>query len=95
MFEKPFGKKELEEAKSMREKLERELCKKEEKYCRGGLVDIEFAGYIYQILFRKPISTTYKVLEEMEKERFKGVLKLYEKLREKETEKKSFIKTCS
>jgi glutamate-ammonia-ligase adenylyltransferase len=94
VFERPFGKKELEEAKSMREKLERELCKKEEKYCRGGLVDIEFAGYIYQILFRKPISTTYKVLEEMEKERFKGVLKLYEKLREKETEKKLFgIKT--
>ncbi|WP_456454770.1 [protein-PII] uridylyltransferase family protein [Thermovibrio sp.] len=92
LFGSPLNLKELDEIEKMRERLERELSKGKEdiKYGKGGVVDLEFASYTYQLIKGVWIRNTYKTLLQIEKEGFKGAPDLYVKLREAETEKRLF-----
>ncbi len=92
LFGRDLTLKEIREIEEMRERLERELSKGEEdiKYGKGGIVDLEFAGYTYQLLKKVWIRNTYESLRKIEGEGFKGASELYVKLREAETEKRLF-----
>ena len=92
LFGSPLTLKEVDEIEKMRERLERELSKGKEdiKYGKGGVVDLEFASYTYQLLKGVWIRNTYKTLIQIEREGFKGAPDLYLKLREAETEKRLF-----
>jgi glutamate-ammonia-ligase adenylyltransferase len=83
----------LSEIFSMRERLEKELGRKEPlKYGAGGVVDLEFVAYTYQLYSKKWLRNTYLALSELaeEEERFKELPNLYRLLREAETEKRLF-----
>jgi len=94
LFGKPLDGKTLQEILSMRERLEKELGKGRDdiKYSAGGVVDLEFVGYIYQLYASKKLGNTLRALEELSTEvpQFKKLAGLYRKIREAETEKRLF-----
>ncbi|RUM45107.1 MAG: glutamate-ammonia-ligase adenylyltransferase, partial [Desulfurobacterium sp.] len=94
LFGKPLDGKTLQEVLSMRERLEKELGKGRDdiKYSAGGVVDLEFVGYIYQLYASKKLGNTLRALEELSTEvpQFKKLAGLYRKIREAETEKRLF-----
>ena len=79
---------------SMRETLATNLGKGKNdiKYSRGGVVDLEFVGYIFQLYKGKRIGNTFFSLKELarEEKEFKKGIRLYKLLREAETEKRLF-----
>ncbi len=94
LFALPLDLSTFEEILAMRKRLGRELGKGEDdiKYASGGVVDLEFMGYIYQLYMRKKIGNTFEVLKLLEsnKEEFSGLTRLYRSVREAETEKRLF-----
>ncbi|GAB6077128.1 [protein-PII] uridylyltransferase family protein [Desulfurobacterium crinifex] len=94
LFRKPLNRETLEEILKMRETLERELGKgrNDVKYSTGGVVDLEFIGYIYQLFIRKRIGNTFEALNLLRKseEKFKKCVELYREIRWAETEKRLF-----
>jgi glutamate-ammonia-ligase adenylyltransferase len=94
LFEKTFNKDVLKEIISMRETLATNLGKGKNdiKYSRGGVVDLEFVGYIFQLYKGKRIGNTFFSLKELarEEKEFKKGIRLYKLLREAETEKRLF-----
>jgi glutamate-ammonia-ligase adenylyltransferase len=93
LFSQDLNGETLSEIFSMRERLEKELGRKEPlKYGAGGVVDLEFVAYTYQLYSKKWLRNTYLALSELaeEEERFKELPNLYRLLREAETEKRLF-----
>jgi glutamate-ammonia-ligase adenylyltransferase len=94
LFGKPLELSTLEEITKMRERLARELGrgKKDIKYASGGVVDLEFAAYIYQLLTKRWLRNTLAALKALgeEEERFRKMEELYTELRKAETEKRLF-----
>ena len=94
LFGEPLEESTLTEIEKMRERLERELGKgkKDIKYAAGGVVDLEFIAYTYQLLRRKWLRNTYLALKELslEAEPFSALPELYLELRRAETEKRLF-----
>jgi len=94
LFGRPLDLSALEEIVKMRERLEKELGrgKKDIKYAAGGVVDLEFAAYIYQLLTGRWLRNTLTALKALgeEEERFKKMAQLYTELRKAETEKRLF-----
>jgi len=94
LFGRPLDLPTLEEIVKMRERLERELGKgrKDIKYAAGGVVDLEFAAYIYQLLTKRWLRNTLAALKALgeEEERFRKMEELYAELRKAETEKRLF-----
>jgi len=78
----------------MRKRLEEELGKgkKDVKYAPGGVVDLEFIAYTYQLLRGKWLRHTLKALESLAQEEpsFWELQELYLQLREAESEKRLF-----
>ena len=96
LFSKGLRRKDIEEIKLLRERLERELSKSPLgiKYERGGVVDVEFVAYVYQLLFREKWGNTFSVLSRIKdiNEDFKEGVELYKRLRTAELEKRLFGK---
>ncbi|TCK05368.1 glutamate-ammonia-ligase adenylyltransferase [Phorcysia thermohydrogeniphila] len=94
LFGKPLDKDTLHEILTMRERLERELGKGKNdiKYSAGGVVDLEFIAYIYQLYSRRQFGNTLKALRALSEKtpEFKKLTRLYRKIREAETEKRLF-----
>ncbi|ADY73266.1 (Glutamate--ammonia-ligase) adenylyltransferase [Desulfurobacterium thermolithotrophum DSM 11699] len=94
LFEKPLDFETLNEIFEMRKVLERELGKgqKDIKYSCGGVVDLEFISYIYQLFIKKRIGNTFEVLSLLgdTEKKFKKAIKLYRQIRWAETEKRIF-----
>ncbi|WP_456420353.1 [protein-PII] uridylyltransferase family protein [Thermovibrio sp.] len=94
LFGEPLNERTLTEIERMRERLERELGKgkKDIKYAAGGVVDLEFIAYTYQLLRGKWLRNTYLALKELslEAEPFSTLPELYLELRRAETEKRLF-----
>lgn len=93
LFGKPFDSETLEGSVSMRERLERELSRKEPlKYGRGGIVDLEFISYIYQLYSKRWLRNTLSSLKALAEEepRFSGGEELYRELRKVETNTRLF-----
>ncbi len=94
LFSVPLNREVLNEIVKMRERLERELGRGESdiKYASGGIVDLEFIGYIYQLYLREKIGSTFETLKLLENREsmFSGVVELYRSIREAETEKRLF-----
>jgi len=94
LFGKPLDRDTLQEILKMRERLEMELGKGKNdiKYSAGGVVDLEFIGYIYQLYAKKKLGNTLRALKALSTEapEFKRLTYLYKKIREAETEKRLF-----
>jgi len=94
LFGKPLDRDTLQEILKMRERLEIELgkVKNDIKYSAGGVVDLEFIGYIYQLYAKKKLGNTLRALKALSTEapEFKRLTYLYKKIREAETEKRLF-----
>ncbi len=94
LFAKPLDLDTLSEIESMRRRLEEELGKGKGdiKYAAGGVVDLEFIAYTYQILKGKWLRNTYRALSNLalQEEKFSDLPDLYLELRRAETEKRLF-----
>jgi glutamate-ammonia-ligase adenylyltransferase len=94
LFGKPLTSGDLDEIFKMRRRLEEELGKgkKDVKYAPGGVVDLEFIAYTYQLLRGKWLRHTLKSLESLAEEEpgFGELPNLYFLLREAESEKRLF-----
>jgi glutamate-ammonia-ligase adenylyltransferase len=94
LFGKPLTSQDLDEIFKMRKRLEEELGKgkKDVKYAPGGVVDLEFIAYTYQLLRGKWLRHTLKALESLAQEEpsFWELQELYLQLREAESEKRLF-----
>ena len=94
LFGKPLDSETLEGIISMRRKLETELGRKEPlKYGTGGIADLEFVSYTYQLLsgrWLRHTLTSLKALAEEDK-RFEKGTHLYRNLRQVETESRLFL----
>ncbi len=94
LFGKPLDESTFNEIVKMRERLERELGrgKRDIKYSPGGVVDLEFISYTYQLLRGRWLRNTYYSLLELSKEEnsFSGLVDLYLDLRKAEIEKRLF-----
>ena len=92
LFGKPFNREVLEEILSMRERLEREFPTSILKYAPGGVVDLEFVAYTYQLYSKKWLRNTLETLKALseEDERFSKGEELYRLIRQAETEKRLF-----
>jgi len=94
LFNPPLDLSTLDEIEKMRDRLEKELGKgrKDIKYAAGGVVDLEFIGYTYQLLIKRRVGNTLDTLKLLsgEENRFSELPSLYRKLREIETEKRLF-----
>jgi len=94
LFGSPLDKDTLREIVTMRERLETELGKEKNdiKYSAGGVVDLEFIAYIYQLYSRRQFGNTLKALRVLSEEvsGFEKLPRLYRKIREAETEKRLF-----
>ncbi len=93
VFKKPLDEKELKGIIEMRKRLETELSKKNDlKYEPGGVVDLEFAAYTYQIYKRRRLLNTKDVLCLIREEGFENVCRLYDQIKELETQKRLYGK---
>ncbi len=96
LFKEPLNKETLSDIINMRERLEKELSsgKLDVKYGKGGIVDLEFIGYTYQLFKGTKIGNTYLALMRISKDeqRFSDLPELYIKLREADTEKRLYGK---
>ncbi|SMP02569.1 glutamate-ammonia-ligase adenylyltransferase [Desulfurobacterium pacificum] len=94
LFSEPFTLEILEGITSMRKRLESELGKGKNdiKYGRGGIVDLEFVSYTYQLFLKEKIGNTFAVLKRLAEERadFSEGVELYRELRKAEFEKRVF-----
>ena len=93
LFGKPLNGETLEGIVSMRERLERELGKREPlKYGAGGIVDLEFISYTYQLYSRRWLRHTLESLKALAEEdsRFSRGEELYRELRKVETDTRLF-----
>ena len=94
LFGRPLDEESLNEIVKMRERLAKELGKGKGdiKYASGGVVDLEFAAYIYQLLTGRWLRNTLAALKALgdEEKRFKKMAELYVELRKAETEKRLF-----
>ncbi|ADU96439.1 (Glutamate--ammonia-ligase) adenylyltransferase [Thermovibrio ammonificans HB-1] len=93
IFSEPLNLETLEGIVQMRERLERELGRKEPlKYGRGGTVDLDFISYTYQLYSGKWLRNTLKALRTLAEQepRFERLVELYRRLRQAETEKRLF-----
>ena len=93
LFGSPVNSEVLAGVISMRERLERELGKKEPfKYGRGGIVDLEFVSYTYQLYTKRWLRNTLTSLKALSEEdsRFKRGEELYRELRRIETNTRLF-----
>ncbi|SMO34906.1 glutamate-ammonia-ligase adenylyltransferase [Balnearium lithotrophicum] len=97
LFKKPFNREVLNEILSMRERLEREFPSSTLKYAPGGVVDLEFVSYIYQLYSKKWLRHTLESLKALsqEEERFSKGEDLYRLIRQAETEKRLFSEITS
>ncbi len=96
LFSKPLNAEDLEDILKMRKRLESELSsgKEDIKYGMGGIVDLEFIGYTYQLRRKIRIGNTYRTLTYIAREepRFSSLPDLYIKLRETDLEKRLYGK---
>jgi len=94
LFREPLNLQVLGEILAMRERLERELSKGEDdvKYAEGGIVDLEFIGYTYQLMRKVKLGSTYRAILKLSEEnpRFSELMNLYTTLREADTEKRLY-----
>jgi len=94
LFARPLDPETLSEIEKMRQRLERELGRGRDdiKYSAGGVVDLEFIAYTYQLLRRRWLRNTYRALLEVSQEvkTLSHLPELYIELREAETEKRLF-----
>ena len=93
LFGKPLDGETLNGIVSMRERLEKELGRKEPlKYGAGGIVDLEFIAYTYQLYSKKWLRNTLDSLKALAEEdvRFREGEELYRELRQVETESRLF-----
>lgn len=93
VFGEPLDSKTLDGILSMRDRLERELGKREPlKYGAGGIVDLEFISYTYQLYSGRWLRHTLKSLKALAEEdpRFNRGEELYRELRRVETDTRLF-----
>ncbi len=93
LFGKPLDRETLDGIVSMRERLEKELGRKEQlKYGAGGIVDLEFISYTYQLYSRRWLRHTLDSLRALTEEdvRFREGEELYRELRRLETDSRLF-----
>ncbi len=93
LFGTPLDSETLQGILSMRERLERELGRKEPlKYGVGGVVDLEFVSYTYQLYSQRWLRNTLESLKALaeEEKRFEKGVTLYRELRKVETEVRLF-----
>ncbi len=94
LFSKPLNLEALEEIIAMRKRLETELGKGKNdiKYGKGGIVDLEFVAYTYQLFIKDKIGNVFFALKKLAEENvnFSEGMELYRELRKAEFEKRVF-----
>ncbi len=92
LFGEPLDGKVLSEIFSMRKRLEEEFPDSWLKYAPGGIVDLEFMAYTYQLYSRKWLRSTLDALKALseEDERFRDGVGFYRLIREIEADSRLF-----